>query len=113
MLAGTATSLLSQIGTPQTSPTSFTRQLDGGTTYAVYEATDGGSGTLDVRPLVLSAHRNDGLTPLLVLEIAKDADCEHKPERRDGEEDEPRHRIEWITHVVEPRAKCLATKAGL
>ena len=47
MLAGTATSLLSQIGTPQTSPTSFTRQLDGGTTYAVYEATDGGSGTLD------------------------------------------------------------------
>ena len=47
LLAGTATSLLSQIGTPQTAPTSFTRQLDGGTTYAVYEATDGGSGTTE------------------------------------------------------------------
>ncbi len=47
LLAGTAGSLLSQIGTPQTAPTSFTRQLDGGTTYAVYEATSAGTGTAD------------------------------------------------------------------
>jgi uncharacterized membrane protein len=45
LTAGAATSLLNQIGTPQTSPTTFTRQLDGGTTYAVYEATDSGTGT--------------------------------------------------------------------
>lgn len=47
MTASAATSLLTQIGTPQTSPASFVRQLDGGTTYGIYEETAGGRGTVD------------------------------------------------------------------
>lgn len=43
--ATTASGLIGQIGSPQASPTSFTRQLDAGTTYAVWEETTGGSGT--------------------------------------------------------------------
>lgn len=43
--AGTAKSLSGQqIGTPQTSPTTFTSELDSFRTYAVYEATDARSG---------------------------------------------------------------------
>ncbi|MFN8158563.1 MAG: DUF2510 domain-containing protein [Candidatus Nanopelagicales bacterium] len=45
--ATAASGLIGQIGSPQTAPTSFTRQLDGGTTYAVYEETTGGTGTAD------------------------------------------------------------------
>mgnify|MGYP001351570418 CR=1 FL=1 len=45
--AGTAKSLAGQqIGTPQTSPTTFTSQLDSSTTYAVYEATDARAGNV-------------------------------------------------------------------
>ena len=43
--AGTAQSLSGQvIGNPQTTPTTITSQLDPFRTYAVYEATDAGSG---------------------------------------------------------------------
>lgn len=45
--ATTASSLLSQIGEPQNSPIQVTKQLDAGTTYAVYEATSSGTGSSD------------------------------------------------------------------
>lgn len=47
LTATTASGLIGQIGEPQTSPTSFTRVLDAGTTYAVWEETAGGTGTAD------------------------------------------------------------------
>ncbi len=41
MTAGAATSLVSRISAPQIAPTTFTSQLDGGSTYAVYESVPG------------------------------------------------------------------------
>jgi len=40
-----AASLLSGLGSPQTTPVEIPKTLDGGTTYAVYEQASGGSGT--------------------------------------------------------------------
>jgi len=42
-----ASSLVTEFGSPQTTPTAFTRTLDGGTTYAVYEASTGGTGSTE------------------------------------------------------------------
>jgi hypothetical protein len=50
MTAGTASSLLNKISAAQTAPATFTGQLEGGTTYAVYEATRGASGIASIGP---------------------------------------------------------------
>jgi len=44
-IAASAGNLVKEFGSPQSTPTSITRTLDGGTTYAVYEASTGGTGT--------------------------------------------------------------------
>ncbi len=44
-IATSAGSLVKEFGSPQPTPTSITRILDGGTTYAVYEASTGGTGS--------------------------------------------------------------------
>jgi hypothetical protein len=43
--AVSAASLVTEFGSPQNTPATITRTLDGGTTYAVYEAATGGTGT--------------------------------------------------------------------
>ncbi len=44
-VASAASSLVSEIGSPSATPTSFNRVLNAGTTYAIYEVTSSGSGT--------------------------------------------------------------------
>ena len=56
LTANAASSVLdnNKIGSAQTAPATFTNQLDGGTTYAVYEATQGVNGTTAVQPADIS-----------------------------------------------------------
>ncbi|ACV80115.1 hypothetical protein [Nakamurella multipartita] len=54
MTVNAATSLLSKIGAAQTAPATFTSQLDGGSTYAVYEATQGTGAATTVQPTAIS-----------------------------------------------------------
>lgn len=54
MTVNAATSLLSKIGAPQTAPATFTSQLDGGSTYAIYEATAGTGAATTVAPTAIS-----------------------------------------------------------
>jgi hypothetical protein len=44
-IAASAGNLVKEFGSPQSTPASITRTLDGGTTYAVYEASTGGTGS--------------------------------------------------------------------
>ncbi len=56
LTASAASSVLdnNKIGSAQTAPATFTSQLDSGTTYAIYEATQGVNGTTAVQPADIS-----------------------------------------------------------
>jgi len=64
----TASSLISGLGTPQTTPAQITRTLDGGTTYAVYELATSGTGTTadpylgNIAPGDITVMASDGTT---------------------------------------------------
>jgi hypothetical protein len=62
MTAGAATSLVTQIGAAQTAPTTLNSQLNGGTTYAVYEVAQGGAAT--VQPADITVTGPSGPVPV-------------------------------------------------